>query len=142
MSTTTSTANALLKLYFQGVPIDNIADNAATSPATHIYLSWHTSSPGIGGNQTTNEASYTGSGRVELDRNDTDWVVTDNECHPATLINGGPCTGGSANITHWGIGRSSSGVGTLDFFGALSETIPVSAGVTPQLTTSTVIRVL
>src|SRR5262245_35265390 len=48
--------NDLLKLIFNATPIANIADNAATSPLTNLYLSLHTADPGAGGNQTTNEA--------------------------------------------------------------------------------------
>jgi hypothetical protein len=141
MSTTTQMANSLLKLYFQAVDIANIADDTLTTPATKIYLSFHTASPGIAGNQTTNECDYTGHTRVELNRNDTDWTVTNNECKPAAAVNGGPCTGGTNTATHWGIGRSASGAGTLDFFGELSAPISISNGITPQLTTNTVIRI-
>jgi len=37
--------NAWLKLLFQAVAIANIADNAASSPLTALYISLHTADP-------------------------------------------------------------------------------------------------
>lgn len=34
--------NAVLKLLFQATAIANFADNAASSPATNLYISLHT----------------------------------------------------------------------------------------------------
>ncbi len=41
-----------------------IADNAATSPITNLYVSLHTGDPGEAGDQTTSEAAYTSYARV------------------------------------------------------------------------------
>ena len=49
----------LLKLILQAVGYANIADNAASSPITNIYISLHTASPTTGGTQTSSEAAYT-----------------------------------------------------------------------------------
>ena len=51
-------ANELLKLIFNGTPIANIADNAASSPITNWELSLHTALPTSG--QNHNEVTYTG----------------------------------------------------------------------------------
>lgn len=59
---TTSAANALLLLLLNNTDWANVGDagglqNSAT--AGSLYLSLHTSSPGEGGSQTTNEIAYT-----------------------------------------------------------------------------------
>lgn len=50
--------NDLLLLIFNATAIGNIADNAASSPLTNLYVSLHTGDPGEAGNQTTNECAY------------------------------------------------------------------------------------
>ena len=60
--------NDLLKLIFNGTAIANIADNAATSPLTNLFVALHTADPGETGNQSTNEVSYTGYARATVAR--------------------------------------------------------------------------
>ena len=64
--------NDLLKLIFQATAIANVADNAASSPLTNLYVSLHTADPGEAGDQTTSEISYTGYARVAVARS-TGW---------------------------------------------------------------------
>src|SRR6266403_2144335 len=59
MSKSNTFENDCLKLVFNGTAIANIADNAASSPLTNLYLSLHTADPGEAGVQTTNECAYT-----------------------------------------------------------------------------------
>ena len=70
-NSTTTWANDLLKLLFQAVLLANIADNAATSPLTLLYISLHTADPGAAGAQNTSEAAYTGYARVAVARSAT-----------------------------------------------------------------------
>src|SRR5215471_19642939 len=80
--------NDLLKLLFNATPIPNIADNAATSPLTNLYLSLHTADPGAGGNQNTSEATYTSYARVAVARTTGGFTVSSNSCvlaNPATF---------------------------------------------------------
>ena len=60
--------NDLLKLIFNATPIATIADNAASTPLTSLYLSLHTADPGAGGSQTTSEAAYGGYARQPVAR--------------------------------------------------------------------------
>ena len=53
----TTYENDCLKLLYNAVGIASIADNAASSPNTNLYLSLHTADPRWG-NQTTSEAAY------------------------------------------------------------------------------------
>src|SRR5688572_19726063 len=54
--------NDFMLLFFNATTWANVAQNNASSPVTAWAFSLHTSSPGEAGNQTTNEATYTGYG--------------------------------------------------------------------------------
>ena len=128
-----------LKLIFQATAIANIADNAATSPLTNLYVSLHTADPADAGNQTTNETAYTSYARVAVARTSGGWTVTGNSVSPTANIDFPACTGGTATITHFGIGTASSGTGKLLYSGTVSPNISVSSGVTPRLTTASTV---
>ncbi len=131
--------NDLLKLIFNATAIANLADNAASAPATNLYVSLHTADPGEAGDQTTNETSYTGYARIAVARTSGGWTVTGASVSPAANINFGSCTAGSATITHFAIGTASSGAGKLLYSGTVTPNISVSAGVTPSITTASTI---
>ncbi len=131
--------NDWLKLIFQATAIANIADNAATSPLTNLYASLHTADPADAGNQTTSETAYTSYARVAVARTSGGWTVTGNSVSPAANIDFPACTGGTATITHFGIGTASSGTGKLLYSGTVSPNISVSSGVTPRLTTASTV---
>lgn len=131
--------NDLLKLIFNGSAIANLADNAASSPLTNLYMSLHTASPGVGGNQTTNEAAYTSYARVAIARTSGGFTVSGASVVLAAACNFPAATGGSETETYAAIGTASSGSGKILYFGPISPTIPVTSGVTPQLTTGTAI---
>lgn len=133
--------NDFLKLLFQGTAIANIADNAASSPLTNLYLSLHTADPtdAVASGQSTNETTYTGYARVAVARTSGGWTVTGNSVSPVATISFGVCTAGTATITHVGIGTASSGTGKMLMTGALSPSISVASGVVPQITTASTI---
>ena len=133
---TTTWANDLLKLVFQSTPVANLADNAATSPLTNLYISLHTADPGVAGAQNTSEAAYTGYARVAVARSAVGWTVTGNSVSPAATIVFPAATAGSETETFWGIGVAATGAGTLLYSGSITPGIVVSNGVTPELTTS------
>lgn len=140
MSKSDAFENSLLKLIFNAVAIANLADNAASSPLTNIYVSLHTADPGETGTQATNEAAYTGYARIALVRTSGGWTVTANSVSPAAAVNFGACTASPGSpITHMGVGALSAGAGTLFYSGAISPNITMANGVTPQLTTATTI---
>lgn len=127
-------ANSLLLLIFQGTTIANVAQNA-TSPITSIFVSLHTADP-TAGNQTTSEAAYTSYARVGVVRTSSGWTVSTNTVVPVATISFPAATGGSETEAYAGLGSLTSGTGLLFFAGAISPTIAVSSGVTPQLTTA------
>jgi hypothetical protein len=131
--------NDLLKLAFNATAIANIADNAASSPLTNLYVSLHTADPGETGDQTTSEATYTSYARVAVARTSGGWTVTANSVSPAANIDFPAATGGTNTITHFGVGSASSGAGKLLYKGTVTPNISVSNGVTPRLTTASAI---
>lgn len=131
--------NDLLLLIFNATAIANIADNAASSPLTNLYVSLHTGDPGEAGNQTTNECAYTSYARVAVARSGSGWTVTGNSVSPAANIDFPEATGGTETATHFGVGTAASGTGKLLYKGAISPNISISTGVTPRLTTATAI---
>lgn len=139
MSKSNTFENDLLKLIFNATAIANLADNAASSPLTNLYVSLHTSDPGEAGNQSTNETTYTSYARVAVARSAGGWTVTSNSVSPVANIDFPACTGGTATITHFGVGSASSGTGVLYYSGTVTPNISVSSGVTPRLTTASTV---
>jgi hypothetical protein len=131
--------NDWLKLIFQATAIANIADNAASSPLTNLYIALHTADPADAGVQNTSEATYTGYARVAVARTAGGWTVTGSSVSPAAAISFGACTAGTNTITHWSVGVASSGATKILYAGAVTPSISVSAGVTPQLTTASTV---
>ena len=131
--------NDLLKLIFNGTAIANLADNAATSPLTNLFVALHTADPGETGNQSTNEVSYTGYARATVARTSGGWTITANSVSPTANIDFGACTAGTATATHASVGVAVSGATKLLYSGALSPTISISAGVTPRIPTGSTI---
>lgn len=124
--------NDLMKLIFNATAIANIADNAASSPLTNLYVSLHTADPGEGGAQTTSEATYTSYARVAVARSGSGWTVTGNQAENAALVQFPQCTGGSNTLTYVGVGTASTLAGKLLYSGALTASLAVSSGIQPQ----------
>ena len=61
------------------------------------------------------------------------WTVSGNNASNTSTITFPTCTGGSATLTHFGIGLASSSTGTLLFKGALSSSLAVSNNITPAI---------
>lgn len=130
----------LLALIFNATAIANIADNAASSPLTNLYVSLHTADPGEAGSQATSETAYTGYARVAVARTSGGWTVASGSVSPNANIDFGQCTASpGAAITHAAVGTASSGTGKVLYKGALSASITMAVGVIPRLTTGSAI---
>lgn len=142
MSKSNSLENGILELIFKNTNLANVGDATGlrgSSTAGSLYFSLHTSDPGEAGDQTTNETSYTSYARVAVTRSGAGFTVTNNSVSPAADVSFPACTGGTATITHFGIGTASSGAGVLLYKGTVTPNISVSPGVTPIIdSTSTV----
>lgn len=115
----TTASNDYLKMLYQAAAIANIADNAASAPLTNIYAALHSAWPGVGGDQSTSEVSYTGYGRVAVARSGSGWAVTGNSVSPVAQINFGQCTGGTATASFWSTGVGASGATKMLHFGPI-----------------------
>ena len=132
-------SNDLLKGIFNGTAIANLFDNAATSPLTTLYVALHTADPTAGGFQNASEATYTGYARVAVARTTGGFTVTANSLSPVAAIAFPACTAGSSTCTFWSVGVASTGATKILYSGAVSPSIAVTTGVTPQLTTASTV---
>lgn len=139
MAKTTAMATNFLKLLFQAVAWANVADNAAASPLTNLYVSLHTADPGAAGSQTTSETTYTSYARQAVARTSGGWSVSAGVASPVANIVFPASTGGTPTITHFGIGSSASGAGNLFYSGTVTPNIVVSTSVVQTLTTGSTI---
>jgi len=135
MSASNSMENSILLLIFQNTAFAKIGDASGLQPsatAGSLYVSLHTGDPGEAGDQTTNECDYTSYARVAVARTSGGWTVTNDTADNTAAITFPACTGGSNTATHFGVGTDSSGSGVLLFSGALSASLAISSGITPQ----------
>jgi hypothetical protein len=132
MPKSTTFSNDIALLIFNATAIANLADNASSSPATNLYLSLHTASPGIGGAQTTNETAYTNYARIAVSRDAGGWTVASGAATNTALAQFPQCGASGATITHVAIGTASSGAGKVLYAGALSASLAVANLIQPQ----------
>lgn len=142
MSKSTSFSTSLLNHIFNNADIANVGDATGlrgSTAAGSLYVALHTASPGAGGNQTTNEATYTGYARVAVARSAGGWTITGASVSPTSVISFPLCTAGSNVITHVSVGTLTSGTGQVMYYGSLTSSLTVTNGVTPQLTSTSAI---
>jgi len=135
MSASNAFETALLSLIFENVNIANVGDATGlrgSTAAGSLYISLHTADPGEAGAQNTSEAGYTGYARAAVARSSAGWTVAGNAVTNDAAIDFPEATGGTATVTHFGIGTSVSGAGTLLFSGPLTASLAVSTGITPS----------
>lgn len=133
MPKSTATANSLLALLFNATAWAGLAEDDSSSPSTHLYLSLHTASPGVGNSQTTNETTYTNYARVAVVRTTSGWTTpSGGATSNAALVQFPQCGVTGATITHVAIGTASSGAGTVLYQGALNSSLAVANLIQPQ----------
>lgn len=135
MSKTNNWEDGLLNLVFLNTDYTLLGDAGGirgSVGAGSIYISLHTADPGEAGDQTTNEATYTSYARVAVVRSGAGWTVLTGTVDNDAAITFPEATGGSNTITHFGVGTDTSGAGKLMYKGALTASLAVSLGITPQ----------
>ena len=125
---------ALLDLLFLNTDWANIGDagglqNSAT--AGSFYIALHTADPDESGDQTTNEVSYTGYGRVAVARSGAGWTRTGSSIANTATVQFGECSAGSATATHFSVGVAGTSTSQIIVSGALSASRNISSGITP-----------
>lgn len=134
MSMSNASETNLLNLLFNNTDWPNVGDAAGlqnSATAGSFYVALHSSDPGDAGDQTTNEVSYTGYGRVAVARSGAGFTVAGAQVSNAATVQFGECTAGTATATHFSVGLLSSGAGDILYSGALSASRSISAGITP-----------
>lgn len=132
MPKSTATCNSIVNLMYRATAWANVADNAASSPATLVRVSLHTASPGTGDDQTTNEAAYTNYARQDTARS-TGWdAASGGATANSATISFPQCGVTGATLTHVATGTAASGAGHVWHQGALNSSLAVSSGITPQ----------
>lgn len=135
---TTEAGNALLNHVLNNIAWANIGDVTGLPAGTagSLYVSLHTADPGVGGDQTTNEAGYTGYGRVPVARDNTWWTVATRAATNAKAITFGQSSTGPETETYIGIGTASTGSGHLLFRGLITSPaagLVVNPSITPSI---------
>lgn len=127
----TAARQALALLIFNATAWSGWADNTATSPVTNTFTSLHTADPTTG-NQTTSESAYTSYARVSKARTSGGWSCSSGVASNVAAITFPACTGGTSTVTHCGEGKLPSGTGEVVAAGAVTSSLSVSTGITPQ----------
>lgn len=129
MSKSDTFENDLLRLIFNGTPIANLADNAASAPLGSFYLALHTADPGEAGTQTTSECNYTGYARLTVARTAGGFTVTGNAASlvaNADFAQPGNATNLPQTALFCTIGTALSGAGKVLYRATLSNPIVIS----------------
>lgn len=135
MSLTNAAETDLLELLFNNLDWPNIGDASGLQGSAapgNFYISLHTSDPGETGNQSTNEVSYTGYGRVAVARSSGGFTITGGNCANTAAVTFGECTAGSATAAYFGIGTAATGSGNLIASGQLTQSLNITTGVIPK----------
>jgi hypothetical protein len=101
--------NDIQKLVFNATAIANIADNAATSPLTNLYLALHTAWPGAAGVQNTSEAAYGSYARQAVARTSGGFTVTNDDVTLAANVSFPQASSGTETLMFFSVGVASSG---------------------------------
>lgn len=127
---------SLQQLIFQGTTFANVAINATSSPGTSWYLGLHTADPGAAGNQTTNEAAYTGYARQAVARDNTGFTVSGQTVVLASQVNFPAAAITDTDVlTFWSLGKSSSGAGLIFYSGPIGVNLGTGSGFTTNTIT-------
>lgn len=129
----------ILKLIFNNTTLANIGDATGLVGSTasgNLYIALFTADPGEAG-AVTNEATYTGYARKAVARTSGGWTCADAAgvctAKNTAAITFDPCTGGSNTITHFAVCKAgTASVQDLIFYGALTASLAVSNGITPE----------
>ena len=135
MSASNDFETELLNHLFVNSAIANIGDATGlpgSSTAGNLYVALHTADPGEAGKQDTNECAYTSYARVSVGRSGSTWTVSGDTVSNAAAVSFPQCTGGTETATYFSIGKESSGTTEILVSGALTSSLAISNGITPE----------
>jgi len=131
--------NDLMKLIFNATAIANIADNAATSPLTNLFISLMTgAAPADAATADASEVTYTSYNRSTTARTSGGFTVTANSVSPVANIDFVTGTGGAGTVTYCALTVivTPANASKVLFSGTVTPNIVCGNGVTPRLTTA------
>lgn len=141
MSKSNTAENELLLHYFNNATVPDIGDATGLRGSTvagSFYLSLHTADPGEAGTQATSEISYTGYARVAVARSSAGFTVTGNTVTLTANADFGKMTAGTGGtVTHFVVGKASSGATVVQYRGTVTPNIAVANGIIPRLEAAT-----
>lgn len=140
MSKSNTFENELLLNIFNNTAIPNVGDAAGlvgSAAPGNLYFAMHVSDPGEAGNQSTNEASYTGYVRMALPRTAAAFNVSGNGVNLVSNLEFPSCTANPGSpLTHFSIGVAATGTGKILYSGLLDPAVNMAVGTIPRLTTA------
>jgi hypothetical protein len=125
MPKSTNYADNWFKLLDVNTAYANVGDAGGLQPSAapgNLYVSLHTGDPGLTGDQTANEATYTGYLRVAVPRSAAGWTVAGNQVSNTANVTFAVCTALSSVVTWVGVGTAAAGVGQLLYAFPLIQT--------------------
>lgn len=142
MSLSNAAESNFLKILFENLAWAGVGDAGGIQPsasAGSLYVSLHTAPLTGASDQSTSEANYTGYARVAVSRAAGSWTISGTS--PTSITNNATlafpqCTAGSSTVTHFAIGTDPTGAGQILFYGALTSSLAISSGITPQFAAS------
>lgn len=135
MSKADTWEQGLLDLLFLNTAFAGVGDAGGLLPsagAGSLYVSLHTGDPGETGDQTTNECAYGSYARVAVARSGSGWTRSGSQISNVAAITFPQASSGSETATHFGVGTASSAAGKLLYSAALSASLAISSGITPE----------
>lgn len=135
MPKSTDTCNKVLNLMYRATAWANVADNAAASPLTNVYVALHTATLTAATNsQAENEVAYTNYARQAVARS-TGWSAgSGGATNNAALLQFPQSGATGATLAAVSTGTAVSGATAVWHYGTLNSpiTIGASASITPQ----------
>ena len=135
MPKSTDTCNKVLNLMYRAAAWANVADNAAASPLTNVYVALHTATLTAATNsQAENEVAYTNYARQAVARS-TGWSAgSGGATNNAALLQFPQSGATGATLAAVSTGVATSGATAVWHYGTLNSpiTIGASASITPQ----------
>ena len=131
MPKSTNTCNNFLALLYNATPWANVADNAASSPITTIYIALSTATGAIGDTMSTNETAYTNYVRQSVARTTGGWTApSSRSTSNVAQITFPQCGASGATITSAKTGKT-TGAADVYHYGDLNSPITVSNLIQP-----------
>jgi hypothetical protein len=132
MPKSTATSNNIVGLYYNATAIANIADNAASSPATNIYVALATASYSVASTMSSNETVYTNYARQTVARTTGGWSApASGATSNVAAIEFPQCGVTGATITSACTGKA-AGASDIYHYGDLNASIAVSNQIQPR----------